>query len=200
MASYLLPAAGAVLVWKRLSTPQRIFGGFCVYSVGHIIAERILAHHRISNQSLSNYFQLIELECLVWLFSRTIERGAYRTAFTAAGMFYFLFWLYEKMYFESPDRFSDAIMVVASLLLIIAATTTLTTRFRQSESLLTGHAIFWIASGVLLYNAGVLGLFVMSNVIAQQGKEYFRMMWQINLALTIIVNVMYARSYRCTKF
>ncbi len=199
-ASTLLPMLYGVKVWKTSKQPVRMFTLFCVYSVLHVIAEFTLGRMGISNQFLSNYHQLIEFICILYLYQAWIVESKVKDFFQYVGMLYIILWLINKYYFENPEQFSDVISAAALFLLIVSTVILLHAVNSRTQGPITEHFVFWIATGVLLYSAGTITVIAFSNTILEMGIAYFDVLWHINWGFTVAANILYAKGFTCKVF
>jgi hypothetical protein len=64
----------------------------------------------------------------------------------------------------------------------------------ESESLFR-QPRFWISAGVVIYTAGTLPLFILSNKLLSLPLEEFEKVWNVNWSLTIASNLLYAVAF-----
>lgn len=199
-ASYLVPAAAGLRSWKLRPKAMKVFALYSLYSVLHLAAEFILGRMGISNQFLLNIQQIAELLCLLYLYDAWTPDPRSRSVFRIFAVGYTVFWAYTMVNSAAAERFSEGSSIAAMLVLMTASVMVLNTLVRSSRETVTAHAIFWIATGVLLYGAGTVIITGFSNTILAMGMEYFNALWHINWGFTIVTNLFYARSFTCKLF
>jgi hypothetical protein len=195
--SYLIPGITAAYHWKKLHGPMKLFGIFCFYSVFHIVLEFILGRMGIPNQFLSNIYRLLLLECILFLYHQWTRRQILKNFFAFAGMAFMIVWAVDFSFTPFPDEFREHLIASANIVMLATSVVILQDMVRQSELSITKNAIFWISSGIILYSAGTMTVFTMSNAVLKMGIEYFNILWHINWLFTIIANMFFARSFQC---
>lgn len=198
--SFVIPAAVGLRYWRSQNFPMKIFIVFCIYSVFHLAAEFTLGRFGISNQFLSNYHQIVELVCILYVYHQWIDNRFFKRLFISFGIVYCLVWLVNKFFYEDPERFSEMITTIALLFLIVSSVIVMNGLIRTSRESIFQHSIFWIALGVLLYSAGTIVVTSYSNEILAMGILYFNILWHINWGFTIIANIMYSKGLLCKVF
>ncbi len=199
-ASFLLPAAAGIWRWKSLEKPRRIFAGFCLYAVVHVAAEFILGRFGIRNHFLINFYWLVEFAVIGHLYARWTANRRTALLFLWSVPLYTLFWIIHTMLLSDLSQFTDLSATVAHLALASFSLIVLQQQFQRTDGLITDAAMFWIGAGVLLYQAGTIIVFSMSNTALQMGITYFDIVWHINWGCTIVANLFFARSFRCNHF
>lgn len=198
--SFLIPTGFAIRYWKSNSAPMKIFGSFCFFSTVQVCLEFILGRKGISTQFFSHVYTLISVECLLYLYSKWIQKRSVRDILNIVGLIYFVFWFLDVSFFPFPKEFRENIDAAANIVIIISSVLLLAQMVKLSEHSLTNHSIYWIAIGEMLYSAGTIIVFSFSNTILSMGIEYFNMLWHINWGFTIIANLFFARSFKCKTF
>jgi hypothetical protein len=198
--TYLIPAFVGVRYWKNQNKYMKIFTVFFVYSIVSIIAEFIFGRMGISNQILSNIFRLIQLECVLFLYSGWTQQMHLKDGLKIAGLLYLVFWSLDVSFLPFPKEFREHIATAANSIMLVASVIILGHLVKISEKSITQYSVFWIAIGIILYSAGTIVVLTMSNTILSMGKDYFDLLWHINWGFTIIANVIFARSFLCKTF
>lgn len=198
--SFIVPLSSGIRRWKMLGPSMKIFAVFTVYSGLHVAAEFILGGYGINNHFLLNIWDLVSFQCIVYLYYRWVQKERLKDFFQIIGMAYVSYWFLEMTYIEVPEEFQVTISTSANLLLIIASIVILYATAQSTETMAFSLAISWIASGVILYCGGTVVVQAMSNTVLKMGIKYFDMIWHINWTLSIIANIMYARSFWCKTF
>ncbi len=198
--SYLIPAVAGMIQWKDLNRSLKFFTVFSLFAIISIIAEFIMGRMGISNQILSNIYRLVQIECILYLYSVWTKKTQFQDTLKIAGLMYFVFWFLDVSFLPFPKEFREHIATVANGIMLIASVMMLSHIVKVSEETVTKHSIFWIAIGILIYSAGTIIVLTMSNTILQMGIDYFNMLWHINWGFTIIANIFYTRSFVCKTF
>lgn len=199
-ASFLVPAWSGIRYWKHLSAPMKIFGVFCFFSTLQVVIEFILGRMGIPNQFLSNIYMLVHVECLLYLYSKWIQKTFIKDILKIVGLLYIAFWFLDVSFLPFPKEFREHIDTVANGIMLITSIILLSEMVKLLEHSLTDYSVYWIAIGTLLYSAGTIVVFSFSNTILSMGIGYFNILWHINWGFTIIANLFFARSFRCKTF
>ncbi|MFA6540641.1 MAG: hypothetical protein WCT99_03490 [Bacteroidota bacterium] len=197
--SYIVPAYFSVRMWKHLDRSLKGFAVFSIISVGQTIAEFVLGRLGIHNQFLLNYYQLIEFVFVMYLFFYWAESGFFKEGIQYITMIYVLTWMIYKFYFEDPDKFSEVIAPLSSFFFIIVSGYSLIQLFQSATTIISKTPMFWFSTGVFLYSAGTIIIFLFSNAILAMGIEYFNALWHVNWAFTLIANFCFSKGFWCTK-
>ncbi len=198
--SYFIPATYGILNWKNNGKALKTLTVFLIYTIFHVAFEFLLGRMNISNQFLINFHQLIEFECIIYIFRQWTSKRTMKDVFHIFALLYLVFWFTEITFISIPTEFRESISTTANVLLILSALVIGIELFRTTELPVTQHSIFWIAAGVILYTSGTVVVVTISNSILKAGIEYFNAMWHIIWGFTIISNIFYARSFRCSSF
>ena len=199
-ASFLVPASVSLFFWKKLNVPLKILSVFFCFSVIHEIVTFVLGFMHMHNQFLSNFYQLVEFSCFIYLYFRWSQNSKLKDAMQYVGLAYLIFWLINKTYYEDATVFNDIIATVALFILLVTSIIVLRNVLQNTSIPLTDQTMFWIASGVLLYSSMTIILLTMSNTILEMGMSYFDALWHINWVSTIIANLFFTRSFWCKTF
>lgn len=198
--SCLFPAVAGLYRWKNLTVHLKLLTIFFGYTVIHVVLQETLRRMSINNIFLVDIHQIVELEFFLFLFWVWSKNKYLRIGIQSAGVIYAVFWSVNKWYFQKPAPFNEIIATVANIFLIIFSISILYELGKRTTIQVTNYAIFWIGTGIVLYCAGTVIIFSFSNTILQLGMTYFVFFWHINWSLTIIVNLLFSRSFFCRTF
>jgi hypothetical protein len=195
--SCFIPAIAGIYQWKKLESSFKVLTVFFCYTAIHASIEEILRRMGINNLFLGNYHQVVEIECFLFFFSKWTENKKLIISIQYIGIGYLLFWVVNKFYFENATEFNEIIATLSNFILIVFSTLILFELVRKVTIPLFKHAVFWISASVMLYCAGTIIIFSFTNTLLQMGGSYFTILWYVNWTLTIISNLMFARSFWC---
>lgn len=198
--SHVLPAYAGIRHRRKMPFPMKVFTAFLIFGVAFEAAEYILKQLNIHNIFLINFYGLIEFECLIYLYFQRVEKGIYKDILQLAGMLYFLLWMFDVSFDPFPKNFNESIMAGGNALLIALSILVLNNTFSETQKELADYSIFWIGIGAIIYCAGTIIVFTMSNKILAMGLNYFILLWHINWILTIVANLLFTRSFWCKAF
>ena len=148
-SSYLVPTVTGIRHWKKLNNVMKIFVIFFIYAVLHEIVSSILGKMHINNHAIITFYQLVEFECIFYIFFCWSESRAFKNGTLAIGIFFFIFWTLNKIYFEDVTKFNQSIDLLSCLFFLIISIAVLHKIISSTSSYLTKQAIFWIAAGVV---------------------------------------------------
>jgi hypothetical protein len=196
-ASFLLPLIYGLRHWATVNSTMKLFVVFSVYAALHVLTELLLGLQHINNQILSDIFQLIEFECIVFLYVKSVKIRIFKDILQIIGMLYCVYWFIEMSFIEIPEEFHVTIAVAANIFLIIASVLIFYEISLITNYQFFNHSIAWIAMGVILYTSGTVLILTMSNTVLKNGIQYFNILWHINWGFCIVGNIFYARSFLC---
>jgi hypothetical protein len=195
--TYLIPLLAGISRFEWLDRTMRIFFLLCVWSCVEVFAEYMLSVRDINNAFIINYFLLIDALFLFVLYLFSIgDRRIRRNIFVLALLFICI-WIVDKIFFAVPDQMNSEMAVTSQIFIIVASIVVVQAVMKRTSNLLIDEPIFWVAAGYVLYSAGVLVIFGLSNELLKLGPVYFKVSWHINWSLTIVANLMFARVFYC---
>lgn len=195
--TYLIPLLAGILRFKWLDRSMKIFFLLCVWSCVEVFAEYMLSVRGINNAFIINYFFLIDPLPLFVLYLFSIDdRKIRRNIFILAFLFIFA-WIVDKIFLAVPDQINSEMAVTSRIFIIVASIVVVQAVMKTTNNLLIDEPIFWVSAGYVLYSAGVLLIFGLSNELAKLGPVYFKVSWHINWSLAIVANLMFARVFYC---
>ncbi len=195
--SNLIPLLAGIWRFSSLDRSMKIFVLICVWSCLEVLAEYMLSVRYINNTFIINYFFLIDALLLFVLYLFSIDdRRIMRNIFILA-MLFICAWVVDKIFLAVPDQMNSEMAVTSRIFIIIASIVIVQAIMKKTNNLLIDEPIFWVSAGYVLYSAGVLFIFGLSNELLKLGPVYFKVSWHINWSLAIVANLMFTRSFYC---
>jgi hypothetical protein len=195
--TYLIPLLVGLSRFKWLDRIMRIFLLLCVWSCLEVFAEYMLGVMNSNNASVINYFFLTDPLFLFVLYLFSIDDGKIKRNIFILALLSICTWIVEKIFWAVPDQINSQMAATSQIFIIVASIIIVQAVMKKTSNLLIDEPIFWVAAGYVLYSAGVLVIFGLSNELMKLGPAYFKVSWHINWSLTIVANVIFARVFFC---
>ena len=195
--TYLIPVLAGTWQFKRLDYPMKIFFLLCVLSLIGVAIEYILSIKHINNSFLINYYFLLDSLFLSVVYSYSIEDKRTKRIILILTMLFIVSWVVDKLMFAVPHQMNSEMAVTSRVYIIVASTLMVLAIMKKTDSLLVDRPVFWVSTGYVLYSAGVVLIFGLSNELLKLGMLYFAVAWHINWSLAIVANLMFTRSFFC---
>ncbi|TLY27513.1 MAG: hypothetical protein E6K56_11375 [Ignavibacteria bacterium] len=199
IASSFLPTAAGVYWWRRLVAERLVFFSFVTIALITELVTLWMALRGIQNLWLLQLYNLLELGLMLGVFAAWQKRKAVRSAYWIGGSLFAFFWVAAKWTgvetFGQPALYTHT---VSSTILVVVATLTLLDLIRSEKEIeIFRDMRFWVASGVLLYFAGNIMLFLLSGRIAILGIGDAMTVYSIHWIIDSVANVLYAGAFLC---
>ena len=195
--TYLIPLLAGIWQFKRLDRPMKMFFLLCVLSLIEVTAEYILSVKHINNSFLINYYFLIDSLFLSVVYLYSIEDKRTKRIILILAILFIVIWVLDSLIFAVPGQMNNEMAVTSRIFIIVASIVIVLAVMKKTDSLLIDNPIFWVSTGYVLYSAGVLFVFGLSNELLKIGMLYFAVAWHINWSLAIVANLMFTRSFYC---
>jgi hypothetical protein len=186
--------------YKELSGEMKILIWYLVSSFVFEIIVNILILMSISHNTLwiSHVFPIIEYTFLVVIFSRWQKNMVLKKAYLWSILLMAAFTIVNTFFFQSVAQVSTYGMSIHKLLLIGISAFVLLELNKENIYPLTREYRFWVATGVLFYNLTTLLMFSLTNLILSYGEQFFKPIFMMNLALNIIMYLIFAKGFLCS--
>ena len=176
---------------------MKMFFLLCVLSLIEVTAEYILSVKHINNSFLINYYFLIDSLFLSVVYLYSIEDKRTKRIILILAILFIVIWVLDSLIFAVPGQMNNEMAVTSRIFIIVASIVIVLAVMKKTDSLLIDNPIFWVSTGYVLYSAGVLFVFGLSNELLKIGMLYFAVAWHINWSLAIVANLMFTRSFYC---
>ena len=198
-ASTLVPAVAGLSRFRVLQRPLRILAVLSVLACFTEVIEYLVARWNHYNAFISSYYEFFEYSMLLGVYFTSVGKKRTRAIIIALELIFAVVWLIEVPTFYNPRAVTADVQTVSRILLIVASLVILQSILDQSSNRLMDLALFWVASGVILYSTGTLMVFSLANRLLKLGLPYFEMAWRINWLLSITANLFYVRAFLCKQ-
>jgi hypothetical protein len=197
--SCLIPVIVGTIRWKALSRELRVVLTLLAFYVPFLVVQILLSFHGIKNLWMGDVYELLQFGVLSTVFALWTREEKVRRAMKSSISIGTILWLIGKFSIEPLGGLSPYSAAVFSLILISMALYTLITLLRSELELLFRRPQFWISAGVVIYLAGTLPLFILSNRLLSLPLEEYEKVWNINWGLGIVSNLVYAVAFLCAS-
>ena len=190
-------ALWAPFQWKKSTKAQRFLIIFVVEMFATLCAENILIYYRRHNLWLISISTLVEFILIVIIFYHLKINKREKSILFIACVSFVIFWLISKLTFEPLSTFNSYTSVVARLFQIFISVSIFFDILKDSNLSLKNDPRIWFASGIIIYSTGTLLLCLLFMEIVKLQIAFFKAIWQINLILNIVSELLCARAIWC---
>lgn len=191
-----LPVIAGIIRYGRLSAPLRILSWLLFYSGANAIVVSWLSIKGMNNLLLFNVFTLVELTLFGWVFHKVFESRSMKTLITVGVLACVAFAVINLFFLQGHSAINSYSMALESTLLTLLALLFYYKTFREEKvQRLERYPLFWLSSGVLIYFAGNLFLFLFSNYVLTESDSLGRAEWGIHSVLNITANLIYTAAF-----
>lgn len=195
--TYLIPPLAGIWRFKQLDRAMKMFFLLCACSLLEVAAEYILSVRHINNSFLINYYFLIDSLFLSVVYSYSIEDKRTKRIILILAILFIVIWVVDRLIFAVPGQMNNEMAVTSRIFIIVVSILIVLAVMKKTDSLLIDRPIFWVSTGYVIYSAGVLFIFGLSNELLKIGMLYFHIAWHINWSLDIVANLMFTRGFFC---
>ncbi len=161
------------------------------------LAGLITWHKKVNNLPLFHLFTLIELLFLGWVYEQAFMNVLLKRIVAVLTVLLGVFTVADSVLLESIWTFNSISATAESVYLIVLSLLLFRQLLLQDEVMfLDRHPLFWFNSGVLLYFAGNLFVFMLQHTIAdsaQQGYVY----GIVHSGINILANLLFGIALLC---
>ncbi len=154
-------------------------------------------HYKVNNLPLFHLFTLIELLFFGWLYAQAFEQIWLSNIVNGLTVLVAAFIVYKALLPDGMWRFNSVSKTAESVYLIVLSLLLFRQLLLQREVMfLDRHPLFWLNSGVLLYFAGNLFVFMLQHAIAgsaQKGYVY----GIVHSGINILANLLFGIALLC---
>ncbi|WP_045114865.1 hypothetical protein [Microscilla marina] len=191
VASILLPAILAIILFKKQTLPLKILSILLWVGVLVEIVARTLAIYKLPNLPALHVYVVIEFALLAWMYQLYLHKTYARYVIPVIIIAFTIFSIINSLFIQSIYTFNTYSRPISNLLLIIFALSYFYKMLRELKvRYLEKAPMFWVNTGILIYFSGSLFLFIFSNYIVSD-KGLLLLMWNIHSFLNIIHNIFY---------
>ena len=192
-----VPAVVGLFRYGKMSTPMRLLTALCALAVLNDVTSLILGRMKINNQLLANVYVLVELVLITAVYYFSTVAGRFKRALLGSASLFVLVWLVDVTFFDPLTEMNSTMAAISRLFLIAQSFMMITVVSRDSAGQLSKRAVFWIASGVILYSTGTFIVAAFGSRLLDINVSFFVIAWHINWSLLIVTNLFYTKGMLC---
>jgi hypothetical protein len=192
-----VPVVVGLFRYRKMSTPMRLLTALCALAVVNVVTSLILGRMKINNQLIANVYVPVELILITSVYYlSTVAGRSKRVLLGSASLFVFV-WLVDVTFFEPLTEMNSTMAAISRLFLIAQSFMMITVVSRESAVQMSKSAVFWVASGVILYSTGTFIVAGLGNRLLEIDVSLFVVAWHINWMLLIMANLLYTKGMLC---
>jgi hypothetical protein len=195
--SVVLPIGVSI---RRRHTYGRLRRGLCAYfylSALFDLAGLITWHKKVNNLPLFHLFTLIELLFLGWVYKQAFMNGLLKRIVAVLTVLLGVFTVADSVLLESIWTFNSISATAESVYMIVLSLLLFRQLLLQDEVMfLDRHPLFWFNSGVLLYFAGNLFVFMLQHAIADSAQKGY-VYGIVHSGINILANLLFGIALLC---
>ncbi len=198
-ASNVFPVAAGIFKRRFLSKKEWLFFFFTVAALSSEVITFTMARNHLHNLWVLQIYSVVLFILLTRYFAALQPVDSARRIVSWSILPFALFWIYVK--WSGLEGFTDqpkyTHTAVCAILTMLASVTMYMLVVRQETLPLWKDARFWATAGVLLYFAGNIALFLMSDRIAALSVADAVKVWTLHWSMDIVSNILYTVSFLC---
>jgi hypothetical protein len=195
--SVLFPITISIRRYQALDQLGCGFSAYIYLSGLFELAGLITWHFKVNNLPLFHLFVLLKLLFFGWVYVQAFKNVLLKRLVTVLTVLLGMFTVASSMLLESIWTFNSISATVESVFLIVLSLLMFGQLLLQHEVVfLDREPLFWLNSGVLLYFAGNLFVFMLQHTIAgsaQKGYVY----GIVHSGINILANLLYGIALLC---
>ena len=192
-----VPVVVGLFRYRKMSTPMRLMTALCALAVVNVVTSLILGRMKINNQLIANVYVLLELIIFTSVYYLSTVAGRFKRALLGSASLFVFIWLVDVTFFDPLMEMNSTIAAISRLFLIAQSFMMITVVSRDSAGQLSKRAVFWIASGVILYSTGTFLVAALESRLLNVNVSFFVIAWHINWSLLIVANLFYTKGMLC---
>lgn len=192
-----VPAVVGLFRYGKMSTPMRLLTALCALAVLNDVTSLILGRMKINNQLIANVYIPVELILIVSVYYFSTAAGRFKRVLLGSASLFVFVWLVDVTFFDPLTEMNSTMAAISRLFLIAQSFMMITVVNRDSAGQLSKRAVFWVASGVILYSTGTFIVASLGSRMLKIDVSLFVVAWHINWLLLIMANLLYTIGMLC---
>ncbi len=192
-----VPAIVGLFRYKKMSTAIRLLTALCVLAVVDGLTSFILGRMKINNQLVANVYVPIEVILITSVYYLSTVAGRSKRVLLGSASLFVLVWFVDVTFFEPLMEMNSTMAAISRLFLIAQSFMMITLVSKDSAGALSKRAVFWVASGVILYSTGTFIVAGLGSRLLELNVSFFVIAWHINWSLLIVANLFYTKGMLC---
>ena len=161
------------------------------------LAGLITASYKVNNLPLFHLFTLIEVLFFGWVYAQAFEQIWLKKITNGFTVIVASLIVYNALALEGVWQFNSITKTAESVLLIVLSLLLFRQLLLQNEVMfLDRHPLFWLNSGVLLYFAGNLFVFMLQHTIADSAQKGY-VYGIVHSGINILANLLFGIALLC---
>jgi hypothetical protein len=188
-----IPILVVVLAFLRFSE-RPLYIKFAGYeSLGSLLASvpitifTHLIHIKGVNNFIANSYIPIDIFLWMGIYHSVMQSKKYTRALIIAGIPILLFWLINFLFIQKMQVNSYSLVLMAALMLVLSIHYFYSIIQSPPTDRLLSFPFFWINSGVLLYSATTLVLFLFTDYLINVLKDNLLYYWTFHTVMRIVL-------------
>jgi hypothetical protein len=192
-----VPAVVGLVRYRKMPAPMRVLTMLCVLSVLNTVTAFVLARMKINNQVMANVYVPVELILITAVYFLSTVAGRFKGALLGSASLFLLVWFIDLIFIESPTGMNSTMAAISRLFFIAQSFLMINVVSKESAVQLSKSAVFWVASGVILYSTGTFIVAGLGSRLLEISVSFFVIAWHINWGLLIVANLFYTKGMLC---
>ncbi len=175
----------------------RVLSTYFYLSALFDLAGLITWHKKVNNLPLFHLFTLIELLFFGWVYEQVFMNALLKKTVAVLTVLFGVFTVVNSLLLESIWTFNSISATAESVYLIVLSLLLFRQLLLQNEVMfLDRHPLFWLNSGVLLYFAGNLFVFMLQHAIADSAQKGY-VYGIVHSGINILANLLFGIALLC---
>lgn len=190
-----VPLIIGVIFWKRLSFVQRMIFGIVVLTFLNDSLTIILNRQEIHNLWVYHLYVPLYFWMIALLYRESPMKSTIKKWLLPYACIFTVFSVVNSIWIQPVSGFNSNAISIGMLSYILLALIYFQFLLKQQfYTRLENDPLFWMSVGLLLFNAGALVLFIVSNYFNSSDRKVVASIWSLNVILNIILIMFYSLS------
>ncbi|MGB2868422.1 MAG: hypothetical protein WBD36_08225 [Bacteroidota bacterium] len=199
LVSQIIVVIAAARTFRNLPVEMRILAAYFGFSLFVGLLQMILALNRIQNLWTSQFSLPIEFTLLMLVFYYSAEDPTLRKILFAILLIFVAFWSSSISVFGLLRTSHTYFKTATSAVLVLASCYILARIAAKETETIFAQAMFWVATGSVMYFGGTIVLFALSGAIFKSSLLTMRLAWSMQSVLNVVANLIYLRGFLCFR-
>lgn len=195
-----IPIIFGIFRYKQLSIIQRIlFWMIVLISINQTISELLMHGFGLKNNlPLYRIYILIEFVFLSFVFIRILKKKWVNLFIRISTSGFIGLWIFSFTFTDNLWTYPSYILFIEGCLILFLSAIYFIQTFKEGKiQNILAQMEFWIASGLTLYFASNILLFLFSEFVVSLSDPSFFLIWAVHAFLTILLYIAYTIAIQC---
>ena len=198
-ASGIAPLSASVYTYRQQSRDIKVLSAYFLFLLFVEGTMEYYAYHKMNNLWFGHFVTPIEFGVFTYVFSRWQKSRTRQLILQVSIPVIILAYIVVNYQLENLTSFNTYTRPAVSVILIIISSLILYDLYKSRMVTLFKNIRFWIALGVLTYNAGTVALFSMINIFLAVSPSLAFVAMLLHTVLNITSNIFFAKGYLCLR-